>query len=223
MSDVIETDETLPLVTLDPRRERMALMLIRAERLARTSREATRYTAFGAMAELLNSSWSEIIIDGPAGTGKTRGGLEKLYLFARNYPGFRGLLARKTRESLTNSALVTLERDVLGVSHPAVVNGPRRNFRQSYQFENGSEIVISGLDKSEKLLSSEYDMIFVPQAEEIEEIDWELMITRLRSSLSKSTVPYQQIFGDCNPSSPYHWIARRARAGTGASARCRPR
>jgi phage terminase large subunit len=173
--------------------------------IVKTLKPWWNYTPRGAARELLQSRATEIIISGPAGTGKTRACLEKIVWFARRYPKSRHLIVRKTRASLSETALVTLERDVLGESHPLVLNGPSRPHRVSYTFANGSQIVVSGLDKPERLLSADYDMIYVQQAEEIEESDWEFLITRLRSNKT----PYQQIIGDCNPDRPGHWILHR--------------
>lgn len=163
------------------------------------------YVPRGAARDLLKSRAIEVIISGPAGSGKTRACLEKIVWFARNYPNSRYLIVRKTRASLSETALVTLERDVLGENHPLVVNGPTRPHRHSYRFANGSEIIVSGLDKPGHLLSADFDMIYVQQAEEITESDWEFLLTRLRNNQT----PYQQIIGDCNPDRPTHWILRR--------------
>lgn len=122
------------------------------------------------------------------------------------------LLARKTRASLTNTALVTFERNVLGSNHPMLVGGPQRRNRQVYSYDNGSEIDVGGLDPShiDKILSSEYDIILVIQAEEISENDYEILTTRLRGGV----LSYDQIILDCNPVNKTHWIKRRIDAGT---------
>jgi len=150
----------------------------------------------------------EILVSGPAGTGKTMTLLTKLFLAAEKYPGMRGLICRKIRESLNEAALVTWETKVLPTGHSAL-NGPSRRIRQSYKFGNGSEIIIGGLDKSQKLMSTEYDMIYVSEAIELTENDWENLTTRLRNG----KMPYQQIIADTNPDRPTHWLRRRCDAG----------
>lgn len=117
------------------------------------------------------------------------------------------MLARKSRTSLTNTGLVTLERHILGLNHPLVVNGPQRRNRQVYSYSNGSEIDIGGLDPSHigKILSAEYDIVLVQQAEEINESDYEILTTRLRSGV----LPFEQIILDCNPVNNSHWIKKR--------------
>ena len=169
-----------------------------------------RYHARGPALDLQTSDAPEIILSGPAGTGKTRANLNKLYECAKRYKGFRGAIMRQTRASLTDTALVTWERDVLGLDHPLVVNGSQRQWRHSYRFDNGSEVVVAGLDKPSRVLSAEYDIILVVQAEETYEADWELLSTRLRNH----RMPYQQMLGDCNPEHPQHWIRQRSGVGT---------
>ena len=52
---------------------------------------------------------SEVLLAGPAGTGKSRAALEKLHLLALKYPGLRGLMVRKTRAvSYTHLTLPTI-------------------------------------------------------------------------------------------------------------------
>lgn len=117
----------------------------------------------------------------------------------------RGLMARKTRASLTESAMVTFDEKVL---HEL----DRVNFHtttQEYRYPNGSVIVVGGLDKATKIMSSEYDMMYVQEATEPTEHDWESLTTRLRNGV----MPYQQLLGDCNPDSPSHWLKKRADAG----------
>lgn len=145
---------------------------------------------------------------GPAGTGKTRAVLTKLRLCAEKYPGFRGLITRQTRESCTDTCLVTWENEVLGADHPVVGKTARQN-RHSYRFGNGSEVVVLGLDKPSKLFSSEYDFIYVNEAVEIAQDTWESFGRALRHF----KMPYQQLIGDTNPDHPAHWLKKKIDAG----------
>lgn len=158
---------------------------------------------------LFESKHDEVLVSGPAGTGKSRACLERVVSLLRKYPHSRALIVRKTRESLTESALVTLEDKVLGQTHPAVINGPQRRNRQEYELEGGSRIVVGGLDKPGKIMSTEYDMIFVQEAIELNENDWESLTTRLRNG----RMPFQQIVADTNPDKPTHWLKLRCDAG----------
>lgn len=165
------------------------------------------YQPFGAALTLFYSKAPELVLSGPAGTGKSRACLEKLHLCALKYPGMRGLIIRKTRESLSEAALVTFEDKVLHEYDP-LKEGPRRNFRQVYHYPNKSEIVVGGLDKPGKIMSTEYDMIYVQEATELDLADWLALTTRLRNNV----MPYQQLIADCNPDAPTHWLWVRAHA-----------
>lgn len=171
--------------------------------------EMRTFRPFGSMLDLMTCKDDEILVDGPAGTGKSRGVLEKFHLMAERYPGCRLLLVRKTRESMTESILVTYEDKVLPVGHPAKSDVKRR-YRQSYTYPNGSELVIAGMDKPEKILSTEYDAIYVNEGVEIDEAEFETLATRLRNGV----IPYQQIIIDCNPEHPLHWLWQRYLKGS---------
>jgi phage terminase large subunit len=164
-----------------------------------------RYTAYGNISKLFECREEQVILGGCAGTGKSRGNLEYLNYWAMNYPGCRLLMLRKTRRSLTESGMVTLEQKVL---HPS--QGVRfKSSVQQYQYPNGSIIAIGGLDKSSKIMSSEWDIIYVQEATELDEGDWEDCTIRLRNG----KLPVQQIIGDCNPGPATHWIKQRASDG----------
>lgn len=138
-------------------------------------------------------------------TGKTRAILEKVYWLTQEYPGCRILLTRQTRESMSETVLVTFEEKVLGAGHAAIGEAGRR-MRTAYQFENGAEVVVSGLDKPEKIMSGEYDVICIFEATETSESAFEMLTTRLRNHV----IPWQQIICDCNPGAPTHWLNQRA-------------
>ncbi len=166
------------------------------------------YRATGGAAKLFRARKPEILMDGPAGTGKTRAVLEYCQWVADSYPGARVLFVRKTRASMTESVLQIFEAKVL--LQGAVVNGQTsRGQRQAYHYPNGSEIVCGGLDNVDRIMSTEYDVIALFEATEATENDWEKLLTRLRNG----AVPFQQGLAECNPSFPGHWLKRRADEG----------
>lgn len=164
------------------------------------------YRPLGGALALFSARDSEVLLAGPSGTGKSRACLEKLHFMALRYPGLRALLVRKTRESLSHSGLVTLERCVLARSPGAA----RRYARgDEYRYANGSLLVAGGIDRVSKIMSSEYDVIYVQEATELCEDDWEHLTTRLRGAATTN----QQIIACCNPAGPNHWLKKRAEAG----------
>jgi len=144
-------------------------------------------------------------VSGPAGTGKSRACLEKLNYCCWQYPGCRALVVRETRTSLSETGLETLENHVLGADNPIVLDGPRRPWRATYRYPNGSQINVGGMDKPGRVLSSEYDIIYWQQAEEGSLWGWETLLTRLRGT----ALPFHQLLGDCNPEAPTHWLKQR--------------
>jgi phage terminase large subunit len=170
------------------------------------------FNIFGANAEAFNDTASpEVLLAGAAGTGKSLAVLAKILAVSELFPGCRTLICRKTRESLTESVLVTWERDVLGPDHPVLTTRPTlRRVRQSYQFANGSVVVVGGMDKPDKVLSSEWDLIYCPEMLDLDLVDWETLAGRLRNG----RVPWQQIIGDCNPGSPHSWQFKRQATGS---------
>ena len=163
----------------------------------------------GGVAELWDSFDREVLVQGPAGTGKSTGILFRIFELCETVDNIRVLIARETRASMTESVLVTWETKVLPPGHPALVNGPTRAHRQSYVFPNGSTVVVCGLDKPERTYSSEYDIIYIAEATEVTEDAYE----QLHRALRNNRLSWQQIVCDCNPSHPRHWLNQRCIAG----------
>lgn len=179
-----------------------------------TSPAATvvRYEPRGAAQQLFKARESEVVMAGPAGTGKSLAGLYRVHFAALHNPGIRCLIVRKTATSLGSTTLVTFEKKV--AAH-ALANGLVRWFGGSpreapcYRYDNGSVVVVGGMDKPEKVLSAEYDLVFVDEATELTITDWETIGTRLRNG----RLSWQQQIAACNPVHPTHWIKQRADAG----------
>lgn len=166
------------------------------------------YRPYGAALAAWKSRRRELVLAGPAGTGKSVLCLHKLHYCAKKYPGMRALICRKTRESITQTAMVSYEKKVLqpGWLGDVVI---WRTQEQEYRYANGSIIAVGGLDKPSKIMSSEWDMIYPQEATELSEEDYGALTTRLRNGV----MPYQQLLGDCNPSYPTHWLRQRADRG----------
>ena len=175
---------------------------------ARQSQPQPVYRPRGAALDLMYCKAPEILMDGPAGTGKTRAILEKAHICLHKYPGCRALAVRKTRRSMTHSVLVTYEEKVLPQNSP-IKNGAKRQMRDSYVYPNGSELVIGGMDDPAKIMSTEYDLILCFEWTEGSEDDHEKLTTRLRNAV----MPYQQLIADCNPAAPSHWLNQRCVRG----------
>lgn len=171
-----------------------------------------RYVARGAALELLRRREGEILLAGAAGTGKSRGCLEKLFAAMLKYSGSKGLIVRKVRASLASTALDTWRRyvivEALALGAVRFYGGSNEEPPQ-YIFPNGSRVMIGGMDDPLKIMSSDYDMAYVQEAVELKPDDWGAITTRLRNGV----MPYQQLIADCNPDAPTHWLLQRCNSG----------
>lgn len=179
----------------------------------RRARIAHVYDPRGAAKELFGCRADEVLLSGPAGTGKSRAALEKLHLMMLVNPGARGLIVRKTLASLGSTALETWRSKVATVALEAgdvVYYGGSSEEPPQYRYTNGSAIFIGGMDKPSKIMSSDYDVIFVQESTELTVTDWESLTTRLRNGV----ISFQQLIADCNPSAPTHWLKKRSDDGS---------
>lgn len=136
-----------------------------------------------------------LLVEGAAGTGKTYGILGKFYVAAIKYDGCRLAIVRQTRSSMTQTVLATLENKILPPHIRMHVT------RQEYRIGN-SVIVVAGLDNPLKVLSAEYDAIYVNEGTETSRDAIETLMTRLRNGV----MPYHQFIIDANPTFPQHWL-----------------
>ncbi|TVZ96511.1 phage terminase large subunit [Streptomyces sp. BK340] len=172
-----------------------------------------RYEPRGGAKQLLSAKEQEVCVAGPAGTGKSLAMLQKAFYTSLIVPGCRSLIVRQTHAALTGSTLVTFEQQV---APAALADGIVRWFGGSprkppaYQFANGAEILVGGLDRPEKFLSTEFSRIYVDEATQISLTALETLITRLRGN----SETYRQIVLACNPDHPKHWIKQRCDDGT---------
>lgn len=180
--------------------------------LDRPADTVVRYEPRGAARELWSNREALLVVEGPAGTGKSLGALWKLHAAAMTIR-LRGLLVRQTHLALTSTTLVTFEELVIKEALAAGLVtwfGGSGNKPPGYRYKHtGSFIAVGGLDKPSKFLSSEFDRIVVDEATEVTETAVETLLGRLRGP-GKT---YKQIALLCNPDAPSHWINQRANTG----------
>ena len=178
-------------------------------------RDETGVKLYGGAKDFWRYKGHEVMLSGPFETGKTFAVLHKLHALSCKYANARTLMVRETYQSLLESARITYEDKILPV-HPDTEVSPVRRYGgerpEFYIYPNGSKIVLGGLDKPGKFFSSEWDYIYVNQAEEIPLDPWEKLTARATGRAGN--VPYPQIMGDCNPSYPGHWILTRRKSGS---------
>lgn len=170
------------------------------------------YTPRGACVDAFKHRGAELLLSGPAGTGKSRALLEKLHAMAMLNPGMSGLIVRKVAATLPTTALRTWTKHVVAEAMACgLVDyfGGSQSEAPGYRYSNGGKLDIGGMDKASKIMSSEYDVIYVQEAVELTITDWEALTTRLRNGVMR----FQQIMADTNPDRPEHWLKQRADRG----------
>jgi phage terminase large subunit len=188
-----------------------------------------RFHLRGAAQQVIKLKDDEVLIAGPAGTGKSYGALAKLHMMAlangkcpdpcplvhdrlpEGYhwtQGARILMVRKTLVSLSATGVQTYKQDVAAEALAAGIvefYGGSRDEPPQYRYSNGSKIMLAGMDNPTKVMSSQFDVVYVQEATELTPTDWEKCTTRLRNG----RLSFQQIIADCNPEQPTHWLKLR--------------
>lgn len=166
------------------------------------------YVPRGAAREVLECQDDEVLVAGPAGTGKSRACLEKLHIILLAVPNVKALAVRKTMVSLSATGMQTFKEHVakqsIAAGHVKFFSGNRTE-PAAWLYTNGSKLVIGGLDNPMKIMSTEYDLIYIQEANEVTLTDWESCTSRLRNGV----LNYQQLLADCNPDSEHHWLYMR--------------
>jgi PBSX family phage terminase large subunit len=158
----------------------------------------------GAALEFLAATDAEQILAGPAETGKTWAACFKLDSLLRQTPKSQGAIIRKVRADMATTVLRTWDRIIDMRGGVTRFGGERAEF---YSYKNGARVYVAGLDDPTKVLSSEMDFGYVNQAEQLTLSDWEFLSTRTTGRGAVTKCP--QLFADCNPAGPKHWIKTR--------------
>jgi len=153
----------------------------------------------------------EVLIEGPAGTGKSMGIAAILDRHGTTFQGIRMLAIRKTRASLTESFMHTFETDILP-DGDVIVSGRSREGRHSYKYPNtDAEIVCAGLDQPTRHYSAQYTIIYVQEATELTLDEYERFYRMVRHF--RPDLPYTLIILDCNPENETHFLNRLCESG----------
>lgn len=175
----------------------------------------------GAPGRLFAGESGEIVISGPAGTGKTRSILEWIHRRCATERALRVLMLRKTQESLKASALVTYQMQVLhefdgkvSVADGVTFYGGSSIRPADFTYAaTGSKIVIAGMDRLSKVLSTEWDIVYVNEITELSLAEAEQLTARIDRPRLDESRPPSLLIGDCNPDAPTHWVKQRERDG----------
>lgn len=175
------------------------------------------FKVYGGARELFNlvtAGTPQVMIHGPAETGKTFICLNLINYLCWKYPGVQGSMVRKVGADLWSSIIPDFEtiiqmKDGECPSGITKYGGQKPEF---YLYPNGSKIWVGGLDKPGKVLSAQRDFVYTNQTEQFELTDWQTISTRTtgRAGVLKPG----RLIGDCNPGPSTHWILKLAEAGT---------
>ncbi|MBE6935611.1 MAG: PBSX family phage terminase large subunit [Ruminococcaceae bacterium] len=186
-------------------------------------REAAARLWSAELAESCNAAFLPLFADehrylvlmGGGGSGKSVFAGRKLIERAAAEPGHRFLVCRKVARSLKNSCFRQLTAQ-LAAHYPALTPEINRS-EPAIRLPNGSEILFTGLDDTEKLKSI-YGVtgIWIEEASELTEQDFNQLDIRLRGE----TPGYRQMILSFNPVSVHHWLKRRFFDTPDPRARC---
>lgn len=148
----------------------------------------------------------EVVIRGAAETGKSYACLWYIDTLLRSYPNVHAVLARKIRDTIVPTILQTYLKIIAIRGNVSAYGGKKPEW---FDYSNGSRLWLAGLDDPGKALSSERDIIYVNQCEELLINDWEILGTRATGRAGNLPQGQSLILGDCNPSTPSHWTVTR--------------
>lgn len=149
-----------------------------------------------------------MLLTGSAGGGKSYLAAHKLHAFCLKYPGAMGLMLRKTRDSMTNSTVLFVDRAVIAGAS-TVTHWPSKH---RFEYTNGSILAYGGMadDKQREQIRSigqdgSVDIVWMEEATGFTENDYNEVTARIRGKAA----PWRQIVLTTNPDTPSHWIYKR--------------
>jgi PBSX family phage terminase large subunit len=157
-----------------------------------------------------------LLLEGSAGGGKSHLAANKMDAAMRKYAGATGLVVRKTRESMTNSTLLFMDRVVIG-DDPFVT---LKEQKKRWEYVNGSVLAYGGMkdDAQREAIRSiglvgGLDFVWMEEAHLFSEADFEELLPRMRGRAAG----WWQIILTTNPDHSEHWINKRLIKGGGAA------
>lgn len=157
-----------------------------------------------------------LLLTGSAGGGKSRVAGEKIHAYCLKYPKATGVMLRKTRESMTNSTVLFVERGVIGDDKSVRFFSSKSRF----EYTNGSILAYGGMkneEQREQIRSigqdGSVDICWMEEANKFTEDDFNEVLARMRGTAAD----WRQVILTTNPDAPAHWIKKRLIDGGEAS------
>lgn len=149
-----------------------------------------------------------LLLTGSAGGGKSKLAAEKLHAFCLKYPNSTAMMLRKTRESMTNSTVLFVERAIIGKD----ANVKHRAQLHRFEYSNGSILAYGGMKDDEQReqvrgvgQDGGLDLCWLEEATQFTEADYNEISARMRGKAAG----WRQKILTTNPSNPSHWIYKR--------------
>jgi len=149
-----------------------------------------------------------MLLTGSAGGGKSHLAAFKLHAFCLMYPGAMALMLRKTRESMTNSTVLFMDRAIIAGA-TTVTHYPSKH---RFEYSNGSILAYGGMadDQQREQIRSigqggAVDIVWMEEATGFTENDFNEVTARIRGNAAS----WRQIILTTNPDTPSHWIYKR--------------
>lgn len=169
----------------------------------------------------INEPAREFLVEGSAGSGKTKFACYKVVFYALQYREASIYIYRRTLPSLKRTAWkeirnilhsIVLERDAKGNPVKTLYNVCHENKSEgTITFPNDSIIYFGALDEIGKVRSINADIVYIEQAEELRDTEFytELMLRLGRGEVSKRGEAYSQMMLVVQPEDEEHWIYKR--------------
>lgn len=152
----------------------------------------------------------EVLVEGPAGSGKSHLDLQFVKAYCETYPGSKFVLLRAERVAMNETVLDEWENDVLGPTHPSILKGPTRANRDHYELGDGSRVLLRGYDNEYKLYSGQYHgILFVEATELADRLKWVKLHRALRAK-PVGGQPWLPLIAELNPREESFWLNQRA-------------
>lgn len=168
----------------------------------------------------IESEAPQLLLSGHIGSGKTRPLNEKADMRCRVHARARVAICRRYRVDLGLSTLKKFLDETVTPGERAWGWRASAEGGSTMHYPNGSETVFAGLDNPGKVLSAEFDLVLVDEAQEMNEEAWNTLAGRLRwkpePSAATGEVAFRQIAGACNPGPPTHFLFRKFRPDQGS-------
>lgn len=164
---------------------------------------------------ILASESTNICLFGGSRSGKT-------FLLVRNII-LRALKAPNSRHAIFRFRLNAIKATILADTLPKVMKivypDVKYNINKTdgiIKFDNGSEIILGGLDdaqRTEKILGMEFVTIYLNEASQIPLASYNIVMTRLAQKCyqiidGKEILLTPRLYVDCNPPNKSHWVYR---------------